>query len=530
MYTLIIKNALVFVGNGEQPALRDIAVHEDKIVAIEEKLTLQAARLINADGLAAAPGFIDIHSHSDKTITAAPSADSKLRQGVTTEVVCNCGIGPFPSSRRHQKELETYFSQLEGDGQAPLSWEDFTDFSAAVSAARPALNIAPLVGHGALRIAVLGNTTHAPSSSELARMEALLAENLRQGAWGMSTGLIYPPGSFAKTDELVALGKVLHRFGSLYSSHIRGESATLADAVDEAITICRESGSRTLISHLKAIGRPYWGHGKEALNRLKKLRADGLDIWADQYPYTATATVLSALLPVWAQTDWPLPAQAPPSSPERLKLLKEIETQIAIRGGADSILVTTAASRDNSDCAGHILSHIALTRKVAPAEAVRQILAAETHVNAVFFSLSETELEAIMRDPDVLIASDGYAFDDRQSNNLSTHPRSFGTFPRVLGRYVREKQLISPESAIRKMTFLPAYILGLPARGLLKPGYKADIVLFDPKIITDNATYEKPALYPSGIHYVIVNGIIAVEENKPTGNRAGIVLKKQPQL
>jgi len=528
LYSLLIKNGLVLDGSGTPGKIADIAIDEDKIAAVGSSLPGEARRVIDARGLAVAPGFIDIHSHSDRTIIDTPTADSKIRQGVTTEVVGNCGIGPFPVTAAHRSELESYFDTLEGNGHAAIDWRDFSGFAAAVESARPALNIAPLVGHGSLRIAAMGSADRPPTAAEMACMEELLAENLRQGAWGLSTGLIYPPGSFAKTEELVALGYILAQHGAIYTSHLRGESSTLQAAVEEAIHIARASGSRAVISHLKAIGRPFWGGGAKALSRLEEVRAEGVDIWADQYPYQATSTGLSALMPGWVQDGGRERMLERLTAPElAAELQQEIASQIDVRGGAANIQIAATGSPRNRGLCGRTLADASRLWQVLPEAAVIRLLAEERgSVNAVYFSLGEADLEAIMRSPDVAVASDGYAYNAEQYKDSVPHPRSYGTFVRVLGHFVREKNTLSLEAAVRKMTSLPAGIIGLNDRGSIKPGFMADLTVFDPATVNDTATFADPHRYAQGISHIIVNGMVAVEESHLTGNRAGRVLKK----
>ncbi|MCX5906634.1 MAG: amidohydrolase family protein, partial [Deltaproteobacteria bacterium] len=301
MDSFLIRGAMVIDGSGQPPFRADVLTAGNRIRAIGPEVKEPAETVIEADGLVLSPGFIDIHSHTDGTIFKHPLSESKLLQGVTTEVIGNCGIGAFPVNPERKKLLMDYVKMLDFHlPPAGLDWTDFAHYADRLEGLGLGLNLMPLVGHGTLRIAAMGSDDRAPSPIELKQMEDLLAEMLRQGAWGMSTGLIYPPGSFAKTEELIALGKVLARFGALYTSHIRGESGTLMQALDEAIRIGSEGGVRVEISHLKAMGKDFWGQGKEVLAKLEKARQEGVDIMADQYPYEATSTSLTAMVPQWA--------------------------------------------------------------------------------------------------------------------------------------------------------------------------------------------------------------------------------------
>ncbi|MDR3561694.1 MAG: D-aminoacylase [Negativicutes bacterium] len=499
-------------------------------MAIGPALPGHAEQVIDATGLAVAPGFIDLHSHTDRTILENPGAASKILQGVTTEVVGNCGIGSFPVSAGHHTELEDSFNSLEGDSDIAVTWADCAGFARVVEKAAPAVNLIPLVAHGALRIAVMGSVDRPPSSGEMAQMEELLAENLRQGAWGLSTGLIYPPGSYAKIEELVALGRVLASYGAIYTSHLRSEEAALHAAVEEAVQVARASGVRVEISHLKAVGRPFWGGGAEAAIRLQALRAEGVDIWADQYPYLATSTGLSVLLSGWVHEGGREKMLQRLADPELAgQLRREIAEAVAVRGDAGTIQIAATNTPRNRALCGRTLADVAQLWQTTPADAVIRLLSEEGGVvSAVYFSLDETELETILRRPDVSVGSDGYAMNAELYKNSVTHPRSYGTFPRVLGHFVREKKLLSLETAVRKMTSLPSDILGMTDRGRIKCGFAADLTLFDPATVRDNATFIQPHLYPDGIPHVIVNGRMAVKEGRLTGDRPGRVLKKTP--
>lgn len=528
MVEFLLKDGLIFDGSGRPGYRGDVLVKDARIAAVGPALAA-AGRVVDAAGLAVAPGFIDIHGHSDQTIFHVPLADSKVMQGVTCEVTGNCGLGVFPASATHKRELEAYLQLLEGE-QLPdgVAWEDFDGYARAVERAKPGINLACLVAHGALRIAAMGAEERAPSDAELAAMKTLLERALRQGAWGMSTGLIYPPGSYASTAELVELARVLAACGAVYASHIRGESANLAAAVEEAVTIASTSGARVLISHLKAIGQPNWGRGVSALARLQAARAVGVDIWADQYPYEATATTLAALLPAWLMDGgleammWRLG-----DADFHARVRTAVREELAVRGGPRRVRISEVRTDANRKHVGRTLAEIAWDRLLAPEDAVIALLAEEGGaVGAIFFSLGRADLEGIIGSDIVAVGSDGQALDPVKDAGRMVHPRSYGTFPRVLGRYVREHGLLSWEAAVRKMTALPAAIVGLTGRGLLTPGFAADIVVFDPRRIRDRADFGDPHQYPEGIEHVFVNGTPAVANGRLTGDGRGEVLRR----
>jgi N-acyl-D-amino-acid deacylase len=486
-------------------------------------------KVIEADGLVVAPGFVDIHSHTDLTIFKHPLAESKALQGVTTEVIGNCGIGAFPVSDDRKSILIDYLIMhefhLPSNG---LSWKNFIQYADQLDRIGLGLNLAPLVAHGALRIAVLGAEDRVPSDRELEKMKILLTESLEQGAWGLSTGLIYPPGSFAKTEELVDLAKILARYEALYTSHIRGEGATLMEALDEAITIGKKSGARVEVSHLKAMGKDNWGRGREALLKLEKARQSGVAIAADQYPYEATSTSLTALVPSWAHAGGVSELLKRLASPESDRLQAEILLGMNKRGGPTRIVIAEIGSEKNADLSGKNISQIAEIWQCAPERTVMRLLLEEKAVvGAVYFSLSDEDVAVILSSDQVSVGSDGTGMKAEEDSGTSTHPRSYGTFARILGVYAREKGILSLAKAIHKMTGLTASRLGLKGRGLIKPGFTADLVLFDPLLIQDRSTFENPHQYAVGVVYVWVNGCAVVQEGRITGNTPGKVLRKR---
>jgi N-acyl-D-amino-acid deacylase len=530
MNSTILRGGTIIDGTGGKPFRGDVWIEGDLIRAVGEVEKGIVGKELDVTGLSVVPGFIDLHTHTDRKIFDNPMGDSKIMQGVTTDVTSNCGVGPFPANPCRIAELESYLNTLSGSlPKGGVSWTDFHGFAAAVEKVGPGMNLVMLAAQGAVRIAGVGWDDRPPTETELTQMQAMLDESLQQGAWGMSSGLIYPPGSFAQADELTALAKVLAKRQALYASHIRGESATLMDSIEEAIALGQKSGARVQISHLKAIGKPFWGQGLAALRRIEQARSDGVDIWADQYPYEATATSLAALVPGWAQDGGIGALLGRLENPDlNAKILTAILKEMTIRGGPDRVKISVVRTNKNQIWVGKTILDVATARNIAPEEAVRQLLLEESaKINAVYFSLGEIDLEGIMQSPHVAVGSDGQVMNPERDSAENVHPRSYGTFPRVLGRFVREKKLLPLELAVYKMSGLPAKILRLTDRGQLRPGLKADLTVFDADKVIDRADFTNPHQYPIGIPYVFVNGTQAVRDSKLTGEGRGEVLKKR---
>ena len=502
-YDLIISGGRVVDGAGNPWFRADVAMKGERIAALGRLDRGAATRVIEAAGLVVAPGFVDVHTHAEDGLLTVPTADNYVRQGVTTVIGGNCGSSPLP--------LGDTFEKLQEQGAS--------------------CNLGLLVGHGAVRKAAMGLVDRKPTDEELEQMKGLVAEAMDAGALGMSTGLKYVPGAYADTDEIVALAKVVAERGGIYASHIRDEGLGLIESVREAIEIGRRAELPVEISHHKAVGKTMWGRVAETLAMVEAARAEGVDVTLDLHPYTATCTGLTMTFPAWSleeQGDETLLTRLADSE-MRAKIKSEIVFNIVNdRGSGDPANIVVIAYGPDESLAGRNLAEITEGRGLDPtpenaAEALMDlVLAAKGGGMAIYHCLSEEDVRTITAHPAAMIASDGWVV---RLGEGKTHPRLYGTFPRVLGRCVREERVLSLQEAIRKMTSLPAQRMGLSDRGLLLPGMMADIVVFDPNTILDRATWEDAHQYPEGIVAVIVNGAVTVEDGEHTGARNGMVLR-----
>src|SRR6059036_1163481 len=527
MLDLKIEGATVIDGTGTAGSRVDVGVTDETITAVGDLSRERAGTTLNATGKVLTPGFIDMHSHSDWRLWANRRAESKIRQGVTTEVVGNCGFSPAPVSAEFREDLRG-FALYVPKGMT-FEWPTFADYLRAFDVDGSALNVAHLVGHGTLRIAAMGFARRAPTAGELTRMQRLMADAMDDGAWGLSTGLIYAPGSYAETDEIVAIARAAARQRGFYASHIRGEGATLLDAVGEAIRVGREAEMSVQVSHVKAAGRPNWGNVPRALALIDAARAEGLDVRADVYPYTASSTTLRTLLPDWALEggiDAMLKRLADPTERARVRAAVESPSaeSIVSRVGWENVMISYCAKRKEAE--GRRLSEIARARGIDPIDAAIELIVEEAgKAYMILFQLDEADLRAALVHPHVMIGSDGSSLAPYGPlGEGKPHPRSYGTFPRVLGEYAREQRTLPLATAVHKMTGLPAARLGLRDRGVVRPGARADLVVFDARRVADRATYEDPHRYPDGIEHVVVNGRFVVKNGEHTGSLPGKVL------
>jgi N-acyl-D-aspartate/D-glutamate deacylase len=528
-WSLLIRNGTVIDGSGAAGAKADVAIAGDTIAAIAPQLPENAERVIDAAALVVAPGFVDIHSHSDFFYAQCPSAESKIRQGVTTEVVGMCSFSPAPCVPESRRQVEA--AALSLGATLKVRWSTFQEYLAALEQTRPCVNVVHFVGHGPIRYAAMGAENRAPSAAELETMKSLLAEAMGAGAFGLSSGLIYPPSAFARTDELVALCASMSRRGGQYFTHMRGEADTLIASIQEAVEISQQAGVELQIAHLKSQGRDNWPLFDRALELIDTARRRGVPASADVYPYAASSTFMTAMLPEWVHEGGIAKLlQRISDPPTRERILAE-STRSGDGWGTthgaiawDEIMIATCP---DPDVEGLSLAALAARRRKPPAEAMLDLLVAhDAAVSVVLFTQAEHNVQKALKQPYVMIGSDSLGLSAGGGPHAGhPHPRMYGTFPRVLGKYARDARLFSYEDAIAKMTGMPAAKLGLRSRGVLREGYFADITLFDPEAVSDQATFEDPHRYPTGIPYVIINGNVVVDAGQFNSRPAGRILR-----
>jgi N-acyl-D-aspartate/D-glutamate deacylase len=525
---ILIRGGQVIDGTGAPAIEADIAIAKGRIAAIGPKLGPDATRIIDARGQVVAPGFIDIKTHSDWTLPLNPKAESKVRQGVTTEVVGHCGYSCAPALPGKSGALKDYLSP-----SAPwLSFVDqsFADYLDGFPAT--STNVVPLVGHNTVRLMVMGLANRAATNDELAQMAALIEASLDAGANGLSTGLFTAPGAFASTAEVVALAKIAKRKGGLYFTHLRDEANAVFEALDEAITVGREAGIHVQVVHMKLSGLDNWGRAEAMLGRIEEARASGIAIDCDQYPYTAASNPLKNLLPRWVQSDKIAEMEARLASPEnRARIREEIAQQGLNNFGRikDWSAIRISVSPNQSQFAGRTIAEIAAERGIEGLDCVCDYLIADKFATRVLVdSISEDDIQTMIKSPMVCVGSDGNCVAPHGITGQGMpHPRFYGTFPRIIGHYCQELHLIDLPRAIWKMTGASARALGFKDRGLLRPGYAADVTIFDPAEFRERATYQRPHQFPAGQSTtVMVNGVVTVDRAEHTGALAGKLLRR----
>jgi dihydroorotase/N-acyl-D-amino-acid deacylase len=529
-FDLLIRGGRVVDGSGRLAYTADVAIKGDRIVKIGNLSQATAARVIDARSLVIAPGFIDMLGQSETYLLIDPRANSKVMMGVTTEITGE-GESIAPINDRQIKEQEDFLRRFN----LTIDWRTLAEYFKRLEKQGSGVNLGTFVGATQVREYVIGYDDRPPTSQELDQMKKLVAEAMRDGALGLSTSLQYVPARFAKTDELVELAKVAHQYGGIYATHQRSEANTIDASLDEVFEIAQKAQIPVEIWHLKTAYKKNWGRMAHVLTRIKQARDRGLDVTADIYPYIAGSTALSACLPPWALeggTEKMLNRLRDPQTRQRLK--KEIaeeqtewENIYLGSGGPSGVLIGAVVNRELESLQGKRISEIAERQKKDPLDVVFDlILADHGQTGAIYFMMSEADMRAAMQSPFVSFCTDsGARATDGPLAGSKSHPRGWGSYPRILGRYVRDEKLLSLETAVHKMTGAPAARVGLRERGLIKEGMFADITVFDPAKVIDRATFESPNQYPAGIEYVLVNGKISVDKGQRTPALAGRVLR-----
>lgn len=530
-FDLIIKNGQIIDGTGNPWYETDIGVAGGEIMAMLPKGgPAKANKVIDASGMVVSPGFIDTHTHDDAYVIIDPQCSQKVLQGVTTSVTGNCGFSLTPMSDDHSSEWKKASALMGGYRLDDNFWSlrSFEQYLEKLDATRLGINVVPLVGHGTIRVAVMGYDDRAPSESEMSKMRVMTAEAMQAGAFGLSTGLIYVPANYAQTDEVIELAKVASQFGGLYATHMRSEGDHEMEAIKEVLKIAREADIAVHIAHHKVAGRKNWGNSKLTLQTFAEARENGLKVTWDQYPYRAGGTYLPAALPPHIQAEGAQAYSEKLKDPDvRRKIREEIESEKdnswenLIKGAGFENIIVSAAPH-HTEFIGKSITEIAEMTAKDPFDVYFDLVIEEQmEAGIIIFMMDDGDIDRILKNPGTMIGSDGVP----SFGNDKPHPRMTGTFPRIIGRYAREKGLITLEDAIRKMTSLPAQTFRLHKKGIVRPGMDADLVIFDPQTIIDKSTFEDPLQAPEGIGWVIVNGEIAAEKGTITGVTSGKVLR-----
>ncbi|MEX2534502.1 MAG: D-aminoacylase [Trueperaceae bacterium] len=517
MLDILFRDARIVDGSGNPWFRGDVGVEAGQIASIGDLSGSSARLVVEAHDAYLTPGFIDVHTHSDFSLPAFPRAESLISQGITTEVVGNCGLTPHPVDPERIELIQKYTAFL--GATMPWDWSSTAQFLEYMESLPLSHDVLSLVGHGSIRVAVMGFDNRAPTSSELDLMKRYVAEAMEAGAAGLSTGLIYAPGSFASSDELIELCSVVRRFRGIYTTHLRDESAGLMAAVEEALQIGKSAGVPVQFSHHKVMGEANWGLVRESLSRIDRARREGQDVTLDQYPYTGSSTTFSVFLPGWALEG---------GVAGLLERLGDNESRHRIAVAAqrmdwNQVLIAGLNRSEDKDYEGLSIHQLGAALAKDPFEAALDLILSEGGpFSIVRFGMAEQDVKYVMRHPHVMVASDGHAMSPKLGGK--PHPRSYGTFPRVLGRYTDELGGLSLEESVRKMTSLPAQRFGLWDRGLIRPGQRADLNLLGPTI-SDTATFSEPHSYSRGVESVMVNGRLVWTGGSDTGARAGKIVR-----
>ncbi len=521
-FDTIVKNGLVYDGNGGAPIKADVGIKGGKITAIGD-LGDSAYQLVEAEGMAVSPGFVDIHSHTDTNLLVCPQGDSRIYQGITSDIGGNCGSSPFPRGKEYAAQMQ------DKPASERREWVELDEFFTTLEQNKLSINYATFTGHGDIRAAIVGSNDVQPTADQLKQMKALLKYTIEQGSMGMSTGLEYAPGSYALEHELTELCKVIAECDALYATHMRNEDDRVEEALTEAINTARNSGARLEVSHLKAQNQANWHKAPMLLKMIEDASNSGVNIRFDRYPYVAFSTGMTTFMPLWARQgngadmiarlkDKTTAAQIEEYAASRIKRL----------GGGKNVVITTCRTDANRKYIGKNLDECAEISGKNVLTFIRDILIEESlDVDMIGFAMSEDNVKLILAHPLGMPASDGSVYSPQGplSANIP-HPRSYGTFPRFLGKYCRDEGILGLAEAVKKVTSVPASHIGLKQRGQIQLGYYADIVVFDPNTIIDKADFTNPHQFGPGINHVLVNGEWTIKGGQHTGAMGGMVLRK----
>lgn len=521
-FDTIVKNGLVYDGNGGAPIKADVGIKGGKIIAIGD-LGDSAYQLVDAEGMAVSPGFVDIHTHTDTKLLVCPQGDSRIYQGVTSDIGGNCGGSPFPRGKEYATRIQ------DKPASERREWVQLDEFFTTLEQNKLSINYATYTGHGDIRDAIIGSNDVQPTADQVKQMKALLKYTIEQGSMGMSTGLEYAPGSYALEHELTELCKVVAECDALYATHMRNEDDRVEEALTEAINTARNSGVKLQVSHLKAQNEANWHKAPKLLKMIEDASNSGVNIMFDRYPYVAFSTGLTSFMPLWARQG---------NREDMLARLKDkvtasqIDEYAASRikrlGGGKNVVITSCRTDDNRKYIGKNLDECADISGKTILAFIREILIEESlGVDMIGFAMSEDNIKIVLSHPLGMPASDGSVYSPQGPLSVNMpHPRSYGTFPRFLGKYCRDEGILGLAEAVKKITSVPANRIGLKQRGQIQLGYYADIVVFDPNTIIDKSDYTNPHQYGPGINHVLVNGEWTIKGGIHTGAMGGMVLRK----
>ncbi|MFC7394535.1 N-acyl-D-amino-acid deacylase family protein [Scopulibacillus cellulosilyticus] len=523
MYDLVIKNGKVVDGTGNPWFNADVGIKDNKIVRIG-KIDNKGHKILDAKGKFVSPGFIDGHCHSDLMILDFPESEIKLRQGVTTEVVGNCGLAPAPVKNKYKELLEVYTQPVLGKSYCEWKWNTVEEYFNVLDQNLASSHTASYVAHGAVRIAVMGFDKRQPTKQEMDEMKQIVDDAMRAGAIGLSIGLLYAPSCYASKEELVELCKVAAKYDGIFATHVRGEGNNLLSSIKDVIWIAEKAGISLHISHLKAAGKRNWGLVMQAMELIEASRCRGMDIACDVYPYNASSTMLTTLLPPWSlEGGMGDTLKRLQDKTDREKIIGELSEEredwdnLVYSTGWENVVISSVTSDKMKQYEGKNVKEIGqLNGKDPINQALDLLVEAEGNLGIVYYIMNEEDVREVIRYPKSLIASDSLT-----CYTGKPHPRLYGTFPRVIKRYVKDTNILTLEDAIRKMTSFPAKRFRLNNKGLLLEGYEADITIFDYDKVADLATYENPMTLPEGIEHVVVNGQLTIENEKHNHKKAG---------